>query len=185
MTNTKPKRNGGLSAPRSLSFPNTQLEPTTAGVGIGYAGPPPDTPFSNPPADAYLKPTGFGTLRPDTEGSGAWWADRMYDGEKAKHEAIDILSEVGQAIYAPSDGRIILPEHKYSVVDIAGENHYIRILYITPTKEIADAKGEISVKKGDVIGYAQDLFPIYKKEKMKNHIHLELYRYPDPKRGIL
>jgi len=95
------------------------------------------------------------------------------------------LSEVGQPIYAPFDGRVGVREGEKGGVDIAGSEHYAIIRYITPTEKIANAKGTIRVKKGEVIGYAKNIFPIYKKKKMKNHIHLEIYRYPNIKKSIL
>ncbi|MBW2621372.1 MAG: hypothetical protein JRD68_00570 [Deltaproteobacteria bacterium] len=186
MGNAKPKLNYRLIDPGPLSFPNTRFSTPTAGVGIGYTGPPPNTPFSNPPTDNYLNPSGFGLMRNDDEGLGHFKAWRRNpDNTRRRHNSLDILSEIGQPIYAPFDGRAGVADHEeYEGVDMGGKKHFGRILYITPTNEIANAKGKIRVKKGDVIGYAQDVFPIYKKKKMKNHIHMELYRYPNIKKGI-
>ncbi|MBW2621539.1 MAG: peptidoglycan DD-metalloendopeptidase family protein, partial [Deltaproteobacteria bacterium] len=132
--------------------------------------------FSNPPDDSYLNPTGFGTIRHDSAGFGHFEARRKNpDGTKRKHNSLDILSIPGQPIYAPLDGEITFTKGYYSAIENTGENHDARILYIRPTERIASGKGTIKVKKGDVIGYAQNLYSIYKNTKMKNHIHLELF----------
>lgn len=110
----------------------------------------------------------------DKFGSGKFGAQRRKStGEVYTHQGIDILTFSGQPIKAPFDlsfVRIANPYPNDKTLKGAiwkSNNLEMKIFYLTP---ITDKK---SFKKGEVIGYAQNLNEKYG-EGIGNHIHLEL-----------
>ncbi len=110
----------------------------------------------------------------DRFGSGKFGASRKKStGEVYTHQGIDILTYPGQPIKAPFELRFIrvskpYPDDKTLLGGIwKGEGLELKLFYLNPVKEFR------TFKKGEVIGYAQNLNEKYG-EGIGNHIHLEL-----------
>jgi len=114
-------------------------------------------------------------IRPlDEGGSGAFGAKRA----NHIHEGIDLLANPKDSVKAPfdlefvrqtypykDDKRYLGGVYKFSSPELSGE---MKIFYMQPTN-----KSKI-IKKGDQIGFVQDIVAKYKTKGMKNHVHLEL-----------
>lgn len=116
-------------------------------------------------------------IRVDGEGDGNFGTSRLPPYKK--HYGLDLEVKIGQKVYAPFNGTVVLipkalqDKSGYQGVRIMADNGLkIDVLYIKPSVE-ANAK----IKKGDLIGYAQDITKAYS-GSMKNHIHIEHF---DPK----
>ncbi|MBA4849481.1 M23 family metallopeptidase [Emticicia sp. BO119] len=112
-------------------------------------------------------------IRVDSQGNGNFGASRTGFG---KHYGIDLVVTEGQKVYAPFSGSVNIIENAlsdkkgYKGVRIFAENNLqIDVLYIIP----AVANNSI-VKKGQLIGYAQNITKAYN-QSMLNHIHVEHY----------
>ncbi|MBA4849013.1 M23 family metallopeptidase [Emticicia sp. BO119] len=116
-------------------------------------------------------------IRVDGEGDGNFGTSRLPPYNK--HYGLDLEVKTGQRVYAPFSGTIILipkalkDKDGYQGVRIMADNGLkIDVLYIKPA-----VKANTRIKKGDLIGYAQDITKAYS-DTMKNHIHIEHF---DPK----
>ena len=107
----------------------------------------------------------------DNHGSGHFGASR--DNGKRKHAGIDIVALPNEPIYSPING--VVTRHpfpygndlKFKGIEIKDKDLVIKIFYLNPT-----ITQGTSVKKGQIIGYAQDLTNKYK--GITNHVHLEV-----------
>jgi len=113
-------------------------------------------------------------IRNDANGSGEFGAKR---GMRL-HTGIDLLYEPDEPVTAEISGyvnRMILPyanDFDYTGIEIKGKNFIWHCLYVTPLKDIV---GNF-VKKGAVIGFAQDIRKRYPQcTFMKNHTHNNFY----------
>lgn len=111
-------------------------------------------------------------IRVDASGDGNFGTSRTPPYNK--HYGIDLEVKTGQKVYAPFSGKIVLipkalrDKDGYQGVKILADNGLkIDVLYIRPV-----VKGDTLVKKGDLLGYAQDITKAYS-GAMKNHIHIE------------
>lgn len=117
-----------------------------------------------------ISPTGKG-VRNDSQGLGHYRAPR----KNKKHLGTDFISEPYQLIVAPFDMLIESLAHPSTKhPELSGISFYNEILsgqmfYFNPEERLIGHP----VKKGTVIGSAQDLKPYYG-EEMISHIHLEI-----------
>ena len=110
----------------------------------------------------------------DKFGSGKFGAQRRKStGEVYTHQGIDILTFPGQPIKAPFDLSFVRVANPYpNDKTLKGGiwksgNLEMKIFYLSPIT------GKKSFRKGEIIGYAQNLNEKYG-EGIGNHIHLEL-----------
>ncbi|WP_337045311.1 M23 family metallopeptidase [Emticicia sp. 17c] len=113
-------------------------------------------------------------IRVDSAGNGNFGSSR--NPPYNKHYGIDLVVTEGQKVYAPMGGSINIIENAlsdkkgYKGVRIFAENNLqIDILYISPI-----VANDMIVKKGQLIGYAQNITKAYN-QSMLNHIHVEHY----------
>lgn len=111
-------------------------------------------------------------IRIDAKGNGNYSASR---GSR-EHKGIDLVVKPGEKVYAPFSGTLIRLENAYVAgglvfqgVKIFTDDNKLEVdvLYIIP----AVATNE-TVRKGQLIGYAQDVSAAYGSE-MIPHIHVE------------
>ena len=119
-----------------------------------------------------ISPTGLGIRGQDKWGNGRYGAPR---GDKP-HKGSDFICVPGQEIVSPINGvfvRIKIPYAEpvkgvfFSGVLLRGNGYDVTMFYLEPLK----AKVRMPVKKGEVIGIAQDLRIKY--DEITPHIHLE------------
>lgn len=105
----------------------------------------------------------------DKGGSGAFGASRS--NKKGIHEGIDLLVDEGEPIYSPFDMTMIRKatpyssDSRYSGGLYSNGIYQIKIFYMNPIEKH-------TFKKGEVIGYAQNIKKKY--PSVTNHIHLEM-----------
>jgi len=125
--------------------------------------------------DTMLSPTGGKTVRMDSKGSGKFGALRGH----RFHYGLDWLCTPGQNLVAPFAGkvlRILYPyenDKHYKGIEILQAHLITRINYIEPCVTAGQR-----VKKGEVIGTAQDVSIKYGKD-MNSHTHQEVYVNPE------
>ena len=144
-------------------------------------------------------PTGKG-IRSDGQGGGNYGDAR---GDRT-HKGVDFLATVGQDVVAPFGGRVaavgtISKNGKvYRSIRIETSNGLrIKILYVSVLKSLkakydaalaAQTAGETevfpSVKKGEVVGVAQDVTAAYN-SGMKNHVHVEISKWDTEKQAYI
>ena len=119
-------------------------------------------------------------------GGGGWWgADR---GSR-KHKGIDLSTNIGDAIYAPIDGKVVVTKTKISAnlnsTKILGTGDYegytVYLFYIKPETALINK----IVKRGEKVGIQQDLSADYP-EKVTDHVHFEIRKGKErinPERG--
>lgn len=106
----------------------------------------------------------------DAHGSGAFNAPR---GNHI-HQGIDIVTTKGENIFSPIDGEVIRYPFPYSGdinykgILIKNKDYEVKIFYLNPVAKIG------TIKKGQLIGNAQDIAKKYPSAPMINHIHLEV-----------
>lgn len=104
----------------------------------------------------------------DAWGSGDFGASR--NGHH--HQGLDLKVYGGMPIRAPFSGKIRVgyPYNDtafYKLVEISDNIRKVKIMYVKPNLSNGDR-----VKKGDIIGYAQEINKRYS-SSMINHIHVE------------
>lgn len=109
---------------------------------------------------------GFTIRGEDKAGSGAFGASRG----KRKHEGLDILTTLGEPVYAPFNLKFLRIAYPYADKSYSGALYEsdifkLKIFYMKPIDET-------SFKKGDVIGYSENISLKY--PDAQTHIHLEL-----------
>lgn len=108
----------------------------------------------------------------DPQGCGAYGVSR--DGGSRSHNGIDIVVSDGQAIKSPITGIVARMAYPYASdlswhgIVIENDIYYIKMYYLEPSV----TKGT-SVKRGEVIGYAQNIADKY--NNITPHVHLEAY----------
>lgn len=130
----------------------------------------------------------------DDRGEGHFGASR---GEGKDHKGSDMRTKKGDPILSPVDGVIVEPRFdpygdladtdgrkgKLSAIQIEdGEGRALRLLYVNGNRNL---KPGMRIKKGDVIGTAEDVAGVYNsigKPGMTNHVHVELWQPNDPAR---
>lgn len=113
-------------------------------------------------------------IRKDAAGNGNFGASRT--GGYVIHNGIDLVVEMGQPVYAPFSGTVIMIDQAlksqsgYKGVKILTDTELIvDVLYIIPTVAHNDI-----IKKVQLIGHAQDIRQAYPNATaMLNHIHVE------------
>lgn len=102
----------------------------------------------------------------DPLGCGHFGASR--DGGSRLHKGLDIVTRPNQAVYAPISGTVtkFTTSRGLNGVSIADGNKTAKVIYISPKQGIS------VVRKGDFIGWAQDIKPVYG-YGITNHIHVE------------
>ncbi len=115
------------------------------------------------------------SLRNDSCGQGHFGAPR---GTR-KHNGVDIIITPGQAIYGPFNGSVqrhtkpYSDNSKYDGAWLRLDDYphlLVKIFYFKPSI-LAGAK----FKKGDIIGYAQDISQKYTCKGMISHLHIEVF----------
>ena len=112
----------------------------------------------------------------DNWGAGHYGASR--DGGKRKHRGIDIINHVNEAVCAYENGTVTKIGYPYNqdggekafyrYIEIScADNSRHRYFYVDPLVQV-----EQRVKKGDIIGSAQDLAVVY--PGIVQHFHFEL-----------
>jgi murein DD-endopeptidase MepM/ murein hydrolase activator NlpD len=122
----------------------------------------------------FMNPTGHAEREHDAYGSGQFGVSR--DGGERRHEGVDYVSIVGQAVKAPMSGFVTRVGWAYEgdnalrTVEITNPAlHYVaRVLYVRPDVTVGQA-----VAMGQVIGHAQSLQQKYP-GGMTNHVHLQI-----------
>jgi len=118
------------------------------------------------------RPTEWG-IRNDSQGMGVFGAfrkDRLHDGT-------DYICKPGQAVKAPISGvitRIATPykdDDRFSGVEIVGVKVSVIMFYLDPIMSMVGGY----VRKGEVLGYAQDISVKYG-GGMLPHIHLRIIK---------
>lgn len=113
-------------------------------------------------------------IRVDSKGNGNYSASRS--GGSREHKGIDLVVKPGEKVYAPFSGTIIRLENAYEAGGLMFQgvkiftndnNLEVDVLYIIP----AVATNE-TVRKGQLIGYAQDVSAAHG-SAMIPHIHVE------------
>lgn len=94
------------------------------------------------------------------------------------HQGQDFLVESGSAVYAAIDGKVRIAnpykdDPRFSGVEVIGTGkdsaYKVKAFYLSPTVQAGQ-----EVKRGDVIGYAQDLGIKYDPRYTPNHTHVEV-----------
>lgn len=122
-----------------------------------------------------LSPTKSKAIRCDRQGDGAFLARRGH----RRHRGTDFFCEPGQAVFAPFDGTVdrkviaYADDHRFTGLTIKRKHLLCMLLYLTPLDEIV---GKF-VKRGDVVGTAQDIRKRYG-NSMQPHIHCEVWIDP-------
>jgi murein DD-endopeptidase MepM/ murein hydrolase activator NlpD len=115
-------------------------------------------------------------LRMDSQGSGKYGASRS--GGTRKHNGTDFVVREGDPVFAPFDGVVTRQAYPYDndrfytglhLRTLDGKTN-MKIFYMKPLSAIIGKE----VKKGDVIGKAQDISKKWS-PKMKPHIHVEIW----------
>lgn len=103
----------------------------------------------------------------DPKGCGAYGASR--DGGTRLHKGFDVLAWKGETVRAPISGMVSIfgTNTGLTGVRISNSAEMAKVIYVTPVVKTGE-----KVKRGQVIGYAQDITVVYGSE-MTNHIHLE------------
>ena len=107
----------------------------------------------------------------DALGSGAFGAPRS--NGKRKHAGVDVVTTTGQNILAPIAGTvtrfpIAYPDDtRWVGIEIKNDKYHVKMFYMKAT-----VKAGVFVKKGDVIGVAQNLNIKY--PAITNHVHFEV-----------
>jgi len=103
----------------------------------------------------------------DPKGCGAYGASR--DGGTRIHKGFDVRARKGETVRAPISGMVSVfgTSTGLTGVGISNSAEKAKVIYITPKVRTGE-----NVKRGQVIGYAQDITVVYGAE-MTNHIHLE------------
>ena len=109
----------------------------------------------------------------DPTGHGYYGAKR---GNR-KHKGLDLVTVPNEDVCSPIDGVITKLGYPYAnnlefrYVEITNDIYRIRVMYCKPIDVFVDQR----IFKGNKIGEAQDIAG-YWNPKMKNHIHLEVYK---------
>ena len=108
-------------------------------------------------------------IRYDTQGSGNYGASR---GSRT-HNGVDLLCVPECEVYADTDLEFIRIARPYPGMngglweDMNGNQ--VKIFYMNPIRS------QKTFKRGDVIGYCQNVAKHYKNNRMMPHIHIEIY----------
>jgi len=111
-------------------------------------------------------------IRIDPAGSGLWHAPR---GARL-HKGLDIEVFPNEEIFSPIAGtfvRVAKPyadDARYGGIIIAGKWCTVRMFYLSV---LSFTSGEF-IRKGDNLGFAQDVSLRYPGTKMKPHVHIEI-----------
>jgi murein DD-endopeptidase MepM/ murein hydrolase activator NlpD len=109
-------------------------------------------------------------VREDPAGSGYFGTPRIGHA----HQGVDFLAVPDQSIFSPISGKVIRSAQPYpddstfSGLVISNEVFEVKIFYVLGVLPFGS-----EVKKGQLIGYAQNVAAKYGGE-MKNHVHLEI-----------
>lgn len=125
-----------------------------------------------------ISPTRLG-IRSDGAGSGEFNAPR---GGRRRHAGIDFLCVPGQDLYLPIDsGRLIRWRYPYAEdlrwkgIHIVGKDHDAE-LELVIFYCVCELAGDRVFKRGEVIGYCQDITQHYPGQGMRSHVHLQIER---------
>ena len=105
----------------------------------------------------------------DPHGCGYFKASR---GNKL-HQGVDVVSQPGQRITSPIDGKITRYAYPYEDMSYAGivvenDQYFIKIFYLAPTISVGS-----NVRAGQQIGLAQDIAARY--PGITPHVHMEVW----------
>lgn len=126
----------------------------------------------------YLhSPTKCTILRNEDKTGNGWYGAKR--GNR-NHEGVDYVVTPGEEIYACCSGKVRVGQvYEYSskmkLVEIKGKEglHSVKVLemYVLPNVKNGDF-----VKKGQFIGYAQDVAKFHESNNMKPHVHISLWK---------
>lgn len=110
----------------------------------------------------------------DPTGNG-WYGAKRSSG-KRKHKGVDYCAEPGEAIFACISGKVrvgypYVASTKMKLVEIKNKTYKVKQMYVEPTVRNGDY-----VKAGDIIGYSQDVANYHHLPKMKNHVHISVWK---------
>ena len=117
----------------------------------------------------------------DPTGNGWFGASR---GTRT-HKGVDIVVAPGEEIFAMISGKVTKLGYVYSnpkeakptmrfveiESKIEGDHYRLWQMYVSPTVEKGD-----QVEQNQIIGKAQDIADYHNSDKMKNHVHVQLWR---------
>jgi murein DD-endopeptidase MepM/ murein hydrolase activator NlpD len=115
-------------------------------------------------------------IRSDKLGSGEYLAPR---GGR-RHKGVDFECKAGQPFFSDVSGKVLRLGYPYSKNGIKGQYRLIEIKVDSQTKAkymylspLSDIKPNVSIERGECIGYVQDLTSIY--PGITNHVHFEIW----------
>lgn len=123
---------------------------------------------------SYLhSPTKCTILRDSDKTGNGWYGAKR--GNR-KHEGTDYVVTPGEVIFACDSGKIRIGNvYSYStemkLVEITNKMFKIKQMYILPF--VMDGE---EVKKGQPIGYAQDVAKFHHSAEMKPHVHISVWK---------
>lgn len=124
-----------------------------------------------------ISPTGRGVRTSDKWGFGTYGAprSRTVNGKVVRypHKGVDYICTPGQGVVSPINGKVIRvarPNAKqiFSGLVIRGTRISIKMFYFNPLHNIVGK----TVKRGDLIGHAQDVGEVY--PGITPHVHLQI-----------
>lgn len=113
-------------------------------------------------------------MRSDRWGGGHFGAAR---GNRT-HQGLDLITEPGEAVRAPIDGRVVrfgyvyAGDNLYRLLILQGEGFDVRLMYVSPSPHLRPGD---PVKRGEVVGVSQAISARYG-PGMLDHIHVEVRR---------
>lgn len=120
----------------------------------------------------FLSPVTPFVLRSDTQGDGSYGASR---GGRT-HKGLDLVVAEGQEVRSPIDGVLVrratpyADDLRWSGCLITNDRYEVKMFYMIPNNSKIGQK----VKKGEVVGYAQNISLKYN-DMMTPHLHVEIY----------
>lgn len=126
-----------------------------------------------------LDPAGTYRIRSDGMGDGAFGARRRSGGRRYAHRGVDTICTPGDSVRAPMDGGVsrigwCYAGEDYRLVVLEHGCWECRVLYVEPLEGLMGRR----VRKGEIIGFAQDvtLRGGYAAGGMLPHLHTEAYQ---------
>lgn len=113
-------------------------------------------------------------MRSDRWGGGNFGAAR---GNRT-HQGLDLVTEPGEAVRAPIDGRVVRfgfvysGDNLYRLLVLQGEGYDVRLMYVYPAPRLRPGD---TVQRGDVVGTSQAISARYG-PGMLDHVHIEVRR---------
>lgn len=112
-------------------------------------------------------------IRTDRAGLGTFGAPRGH----RTHQGTDLVVQPGAPVYSPISGIYVRTGQPYAsggpyrLAVLSGEGLQVKVMYLQPLPGMVPG---VPVKRGQLIGYAQDVSARYPGQGMTPHIHVEV-----------